>query len=104
MRELLGIVSEEVLDEMIEAAATASAERALSLVHQVIAERQNLSILLPGSDSATCAICWWRASAGAGFADLVAAPADERPRLERQAALFSEEDLTRFFQILLSTQ
>jgi DNA polymerase-3 subunit gamma/tau len=34
---------------------------------------------------------------------LIAAPADERPRLEKQAALFSEEDLTRFFQILLAT-
>jgi DNA polymerase-3 subunit gamma/tau len=35
--------------------------------------------------------------------DLVAAPQDERPRLAEQAARFSEEDLTRFFQILLAT-
>jgi DNA polymerase-3 subunit gamma/tau len=102
VRELLGIVSEEVLDEMIEAAASASAERALSLVHQIIASGENLDsfcreairhvrnllvVRVAGSDS-----------------PMVAASADERPRLERQAALFSEEDLTRFFQLLLSTQ
>src|SRR6202041_987230 len=35
--------------------------------------------------------------------DLIAATPDQRPALERAAALFSEEDLTRFFQILLQT-
>jgi len=35
--------------------------------------------------------------------ELIAAPADERPRLKRVAEAFSEEDLTRFFQILLNT-
>src|SRR6202035_1438297 len=30
-------------------------------------------------------------------------PADERPRLAEQSAQFSEEDLTRFFNILLAT-
>ena len=35
--------------------------------------------------------------------DLVAAPPDERPGLARAAAAFSEEDLTRCFQILLQT-
>ena len=35
--------------------------------------------------------------------DLVAAPEDERPRLAEQAARFSEEDLTRFFNTLLAT-
>jgi DNA polymerase-3 subunit gamma/tau len=34
---------------------------------------------------------------------LVAAPQDERPRLAEQAARFSEEDLTRFFNTLLAT-
>jgi DNA polymerase-3 subunit gamma/tau len=36
--------------------------------------------------------------------DLIAAPAEDRPRLARAAAGFSEEDLTRFFQILLLTE
>jgi DNA polymerase III gamma/tau subunit len=35
--------------------------------------------------------------------ELVAAPLDERPRLAEHAAQFSEEDLTRFFNILLET-
>jgi len=35
--------------------------------------------------------------------DLIAATPDQRPALAKSAALFSEEDLTRFFQILLQT-
>ena len=35
--------------------------------------------------------------------DLIAATPDQRPALARAAAQFSEEDLTRFFQILLQT-
>jgi len=35
--------------------------------------------------------------------DLIAATADQRPALAKAASLFSEEDLTRFFQILLQT-
>jgi DNA polymerase-3 subunit gamma/tau len=35
--------------------------------------------------------------------ELIAAPADERPGLKKAAEFFSEEDLTRFFQILLHT-
>jgi DNA polymerase-3 subunit gamma/tau len=34
---------------------------------------------------------------------LIAATPDQRPALERAATLFTEEDLTRFFQILLQT-
>ena len=35
--------------------------------------------------------------------DLIAATPDQRPALAKAAAQFSEEDLTRFFQILLQT-
>jgi len=35
--------------------------------------------------------------------DLIAATPDQRPAIAKTAALFSEEDLTRFFQILLQT-
>jgi len=101
VRELLGVVAESVLDELVEAIATQSAERALGLVHRLIGEGQNLQhfcreairhfrnllvSLVCGADS-----------------DLVAARADERARLAEQAARFSEEDLTRFFNILLIT-
>ena len=101
VRELLGVVAESVLDELVEAIATQSAERALRLVHRLIGEGQNLQhfcreairhfrnllvSLVCGADS-----------------DLVAARVDERARLAEQAAKFSEEDLTRFFNILLIT-
>jgi DNA polymerase-3 subunit gamma/tau len=101
VRELLGVVAESVLDELVEAITRQSAERALGLVHRLISDGHNLQhfcreairhfrnllvVRVCGADS-----------------DLVAAPADERPRLAEQSAKFTEEDLTRFFNILLST-
>jgi DNA polymerase III subunit gamma/tau len=101
VRELLGVVAESVLDELAEAIATQSAERALGLVHRLIGEGQNLQHFCREAirhfrNLMVARVC------GAD-SDLVAAPADERPRLAEQAAKFSEEDLTRFFQILLVT-
>ncbi len=102
VRELLGVVAESVLDELIEAVAAQSAERALGLVHRLLADGQNLQhfcreairhvrnllvIRVCGADS-----------------KLIAAGDDERPRLAKQSEQFSEEDLTRFFQILLTTE
>ena len=101
VRELLGVVAESVLDSLVEAIAAQSAERALGLVHRLIADGQNLQhfcreairhfrnllvVRVCGADS-----------------NLVAAPKDEQPRLAEQAAQFGEEDLTRFFNILLAT-
>ena len=101
VRELLGVVAESALDELVDAIAAQSAERALGLVHRLIGDGQNLQhfcreairhfrnllvVRVCGADS-----------------DLVAAPEDERPRLAEEAAKFSEEDLTRFFQILVTT-
>jgi DNA polymerase III subunit gamma/tau len=101
VRELLGVVAESVLDELVGAIEAQSAERALGLVHRLMADGQNLQhfcreairhfrnllvVRVCGADS-----------------ELVAAPSDERPRLGQQAQKFSEEELTRFFNILLST-
>ena len=101
VRELLGVVAESVLDSLVDAIAAQSADRALGLVHRLIADGQNLQhfcreairhfrnlliVRVCGADS-----------------DLVAAPQDERSRLAEQAAQFGEEDLTRFFNILLAT-
>jgi len=101
VRELLGVVAESVLDDLVEAIATQSAERALSLVHRLISDGQNLQHFCRESirhfrNLLVARVC-------GSESDLVAAPADERPRLAEQAAKFSEEDLTRFFQILLAT-
>jgi DNA polymerase-3 subunit gamma/tau len=101
VRELLGVVPESVLDELVEAIATQSAERALGLVHRLITDGQNLQHFCRESirhfrNLLVARVC------GAD-SDLVSAPPDERPRLAEQAARFTEEDLTRFFQILLAT-
>jgi DNA polymerase III subunit gamma/tau len=101
VRELLGVVAESVLDELVEAIATQSAERALGLVHRLITDGQNLQHFCREAirhfrNLLVARVC------GAD-SDLVAAPSDERPRLGEQAARFTEEDLTRFFQILLAT-
>jgi DNA polymerase III subunit gamma/tau len=101
VRELLGVVAESVLDDLVEAIASQSAERALGLVHRLITDGQNLQHFCRESirhfrNLLVARVC------GAD-SDLVAAPPDERPRLAEQAARFTEEDLTRFFQILLAT-
>ncbi len=101
VRELLGVVAESVLDELVASIAAQSAERALSLVHRLIADGQNLQHFCREAirhfrNLLVARVC------GAD-SDLVAAPRDERPRLAAQAAQFSEEDLTRFFNILLAT-
>ncbi|NDQ56659.1 MAG: DNA polymerase III subunit gamma/tau [Acidipila sp.] len=101
VRELLGVVPEEVLDEMIGAAAAASSARALSLVHRLIAQGQNLQHFCREAirhvrNLLVARVC-------GGESELIAAPREERQRLADQAAQFSEEDLTRLFSILLDT-
>ena len=102
VRELLGIVPAEVLDELIGAIENRSTERALGLVHRLLAEGQNLQQFCRE------AIAHFRnvlvARVCGADSDLIAAPSEERPRLARAAASFGEEDLTRFFQILLLTE
>ncbi len=102
VRELLGVVAESTLDELVGAIETQSAERALTLVHRLIADGQNLRHFCRESirhmrNLLVARVC------GAD-SELIAAPEQERPRLADQAARFSEEDLTRFFNILLSTE
>ena len=101
VRELLGVVPEEVLDELIEAVRARSADRVLALVHKFLAEGRNLQHFCREAirhvrDILVAKVC------GAD-SDLIAAPADQRARLAAAAGQFSEEDLTRFFQILLAT-
>ena len=101
VRELLGVVPEEILDELTGAIEERSAERVLTLVHRLLAEGQNLQHFCREAighfrNLLVARVC------GAD-SELIAAPADERPRLKQAAEFFSEEDLTRFFQILLHT-
>jgi DNA polymerase-3 subunit gamma/tau len=101
VRELLGVVAESVLDELMSAIGNQSTEQALTLVHRLISDGHNLQHFCREAirhmrNLLVAQVC------GAD-SDLIAAPPDERPRLAEQAAQFSEEDLTRFFQILIST-
>jgi len=101
VRELLGVVPGEILDELTRAIEERSAERVLSLVHRLLAEGQNLQHFCREAighfrNLLVARVC------GAD-SELIAAPADERPRLKKAAEFFSEEDLTRFFQTLLHT-
>lgn len=102
VRELLGVVAESVLDDLVESIAAQSAERALALVHRLIADGQNLQHFCREAirhlrNLLVARVC-------GSDSPLIAAPADERPRLAEQSAQFTEEDLTRFFNILVATE
>ena len=101
VRELLGVVPEDALQELVEAIAEQSAERALGLVHQFQREGRNLQHFCREAirhmrNLLIARVC------GAD-SDLLAATPEQRPGLAKAAALFTEEDLTRYFQILLQT-
>jgi DNA polymerase-3 subunit gamma/tau len=101
VRELLGVVPEDALNELVEAITAGSADRALGLVHTFQKEGRNLQHFCREAirhmrNLLIARVC------GAD-SDLIAATPDQRPALAKAAALFSEEDLTRFFNILLQT-
>ncbi len=101
VRELLGVVPEDSLNELVAAIAEGSADRALGLVHTFQKEGRNLQHFCREAirhmrNLLIARVC------GAD-SDLIAATPDQRPALAQAAAQFTEEDLTRFFQILLQT-
>jgi DNA polymerase-3 subunit gamma/tau len=101
VRELLGVVPEDALDELMSAIAEGSADRAMGLVHTFQKEGRNLQHFCREAirhmrNLLVARVC------GAD-SDLIAATPDQRPAIAKAAAQFNEEDLTRFFQILLQT-
>ena len=100
-RELFGVVPEDALNELVEAIAAGSAERALGLVHSFQKEGRNLQHFCREAVRHIRNLLIARVS-GAD-SDLIAATPDQRPAIAKAASLFGEEDLTRFFQILLQT-
>jgi DNA polymerase-3 subunit gamma/tau len=101
VRELLGVVPDDALEELIQAIAEGSADRALGLVHTFQKEGRNLQHFCREAIRHMRNLLIARTCGAAS--DLIAATPDQRPALAKAAALFSEEDLTRFFQILLQT-
>src|SRR5213593_1300088 len=101
VRELLGVVPEDALNEMVSAIAEGSADRALGLVHTFQKEGRNLQHFCREAirhmrNLLVARVC------GAD-SDLIAATPDQRPRITEAASRFTGEDLTRYFQILLQT-
>ena len=101
VRELLGVVPEDALQELVEAIAEQSADRALGLVHRFQREGRNLQHFCREAirhirNLLIARVC------GAD-SELIAATPEQRPGIAKAAALFGEEDLTRYFQILLQT-
>ncbi|HEV2195970.1 MAG TPA: DNA polymerase III subunit gamma/tau [Candidatus Acidoferrum sp.] len=101
VRALLGVVPEDALEELVGAIAAGSADRALGLVHTFQKEGRNLQHFCREAirhmrNLLIARVC------GAD-SELIAATPDQRPAIAKAAALFSEEDLTRFFQILLQS-
>src|SRR6202048_5005117 len=101
VRELLGVVPDDALAMLVGAIAEGSADRALGLVHTFQKEGRNLQHFCREAIRHIRNLLIARVS-GAD-SELIAATPDQRPALAKAAALFSEEDLTRFFQILLQT-
>jgi DNA polymerase-3 subunit gamma/tau len=101
VRELLGVVPDDALEELVGAISDGSADRALGLVHTFQKEGRNLQHFCREAIRHMRNLLIAR-TCGAD-SELIAATPDQRPELAKAAALFSEEDLTRFFQILLQT-
>ncbi len=101
VRALLGVVPEDALEELVGAIAAGSTDRALGLVHTFQKEGRNLQHFCREAIRHVRNLLIARVC-GAD-SELIAATPDQRPAIAKAAALFSEEDLTRFFQILLQT-
>ena len=101
VRALLGVVPEDTLDELVGAIAAGSADCALGLVHRFQKEGRNLQHFCREAIRHVRNLLISRVCGP--DSELIAATPDQRPGIAKAASLFSEEDLTRFFQILLQT-
>jgi DNA polymerase-3 subunit gamma/tau len=102
VRQLLGVVPTQWLHAMTEAIHAADGRRVLELVSELAAEGYELTHFA-GEFVRYLRNLMIAKSCGEA-SPLLQVPSDERAALGRLAALFSEEDLTRFFQILLRTE
>jgi DNA polymerase-3 subunit gamma/tau len=102
VRQLLGVVPLALLRAMTEAIHAADAPRVLELVNELASEGYELSHF-SGEYVRFVRNLMIARSCGAE-SPLLQVPGDERQTLAELSKLFSEEDLTRFFQILLRTE
>ncbi len=99
LRQLLGVVTTQALDEVAEAIVAQSPERMLSLVDSLVREGQNLRNF--AAQLARHFRNLLVVKTAPNSPQLVEASRAERERISAVAAGFSEEDLTRYLQIVL---
>src|SRR5438874_2697432 len=102
VRQLLGVVPASFMRELVEAIHAGDGRQALELVNRLAAEGYELGHFC-GELTRYVRNLMIARSCGAE-SPLLQAPTDERQALGELAGLFSEEDLSRFFQILLRTE
>src|SRR5437773_866003 len=102
VRQLLGVVPASFMRELVQAIHTGDGRQALEQVNRLAAEGYELGHFC-GELTRYVRNLMIARSCGAE-SPLLQAPTDERQALGELAGLFSEEDLSRFFQILLRTE
>ncbi len=102
VRQLLGVIPARFLSEMMEAIHAQDARRALEGVNQLAAEGYELGHFC--GEFTRYVRNLMIAKSCSTQNPLLQVPNDERQTLEKLSKLFSEEDLARFFQILLRTE
>jgi len=102
VRQLLGVVPSRLLREITEAIHAADGRRVLELVNQLAAEGYELAHFC-GEFVRYIRNLMIAKSCGK-TSPLLQVASDEREALGQLSGLFSEEDLTRFFQILLRAE
>src|SRR2546428_153244 len=102
VRKVLGIVPLRLLSEMVEAVHAADAARVLEQVSRIAAEGYELAYFC--GELTRCVRNLVVVKSCGGESPLLQVPNDERKKLVELSGSFSEEDLARFFQILLRTE
>jgi DNA polymerase-3 subunit gamma/tau len=102
VRQVLGVVPAQLLNSVLEAIHAADARRVLELLGQLAAEGYELTHFC-AELTRTVRNLMVAKSCGAD-SPLVQVASQERARLAELAKLFSEEDLARFFNLLLRVE
>ena len=101
VRELLGVVGQELLDQLIDAIREQSNQKALQLVDELVSQGHNLQHFCREALRHIRNLLLVRV--GGEAANLADAAGEEREKLEAAAADFSEEDLLRYFNSIMRT-
>ncbi len=99
VRQLLGVVTSAALDEVVAAVTAQAPDRMLALVDELVREGQNLRNFVAQLTRHFRNLLVLKTAPKSP--QLVAATKTEQDRLSEVAATFSEEDLTRYLQVML---